>query len=106
MYFDISVTVQAPPSTANTTYSSEGMATTVWSASQTTEQANKQPLSGEIAFTDYGIVDSGVTNLFFMKTSTTAREGGRIVHGSLVYDIYRAEPYPNHYEVIVRPGGS
>ena len=103
MLLDITVTVQAPPTTANTTYDSERISTVVWTASQTTEQSNKQPLSGEIAFQEYGISNAGVTNLFFMKTSTSAQEGGRIIHGSDTYTIHRVEPYPNHYEVIVRP---
>ena len=99
MRLDISVTVQ----NKTVTYDSEGMAVIVWTVSQTTELSNKQPLSGEIAFQEYGISDAGITNLFFFKTSTTAQEGGRIVYGSETYDIYRIEKYPNHYEVIVRP---
>jgi hypothetical protein len=99
MLLDITVTVQ----NKTITYDSEGMPVEVWTASQTVEQANKQPLSGEIAFEEYGISAAGITNLFFMKTDTVAQEGGRIVHGSDTYDIYRVEPYPNHYEVIVRP---
>lgn len=103
MRLDISVIVQAPPSTANTTYDAEGMQTIVWTASQTTEKSNKQPLAGEIAFKEYGISDASITDLFFFKTFTTARENGRIIDGSNTYEIARAEPYPNHYEVIVRP---
>jgi len=103
MLLDISVTVQAPPSTANTTYDAEGIPTIVWTASQTTEMSNKQPLAGEIAFKEYGISDASITNLFFFKTLTSAQENGRIVDGSDTYDIYRIEKYPNHYEVIVRP---
>lgn len=99
MLLNITVTVQ----NKTTSYNSEGMSIEVWTASQTTELSNKQPLSGEIAFKEYGISDAGITNLFFLKTSTAAREGGRIVYGSEIYDIYRIEKYPNHYEVIVRP---
>lgn len=98
MLLNISVTVQ----NKSITYSAEGMPVIVWTASQTTELSNKQPLSGEIAFKEYGISDAGITNLFFFKTSTTAQEGGRIVYGSEAYDIYRIEKYNNHYEVIVR----
>jgi len=99
MRLDISVTVQ----NKTVSYDAEGMATEVWTASQTTELSNKQPLAGEIAFKEYGISDAGITNLFFFKTSTTAQENGRIVYGTETYDIYRIEKYPNHYEVIVRP---
>jgi len=99
MRLDISVTIQ----NKTTTYDSEGIATEVWTASQTTELSNKQPLAGEIAFKEYGISDAKITNLFFFKTSTTAQENGRIVYGTETYDIYREEKYPNHYEVIVRP---
>ena len=99
MRLDISVTIQ----NKTTTYDSEGIATEVWTASQTTELSNKQPLAGEIAFKEYGISDAGITNLFFFKTSTAAQENGRIVYGTETYDIYRIEKYPNHYEIIVRP---
>lgn len=99
MLLDITVTVQ----NKTTTYDTEGIPVEVWTASQTTEQSNKQPLSGEIAFQEYGISDAGITNLFFLKASTTAQEGGRIVNGAETYSIYRIEKYPNHYEAIVRP---
>lgn len=99
MLLDISVTVQ----NKEVTYDAEGIPVIVWTASQTTEKSNKQPLAGEIAFKEYGISDASITNLFFFKTSTSAQEGGRIAYGSETYDIYRIEKYPNHYEVIVRP---
>lgn len=99
MIFDINVTIQ----NKSLTYDSEGMPLEVWTASQTTERSNKQPLAGEIAFKDYGISDAGITNLFFLKTSTSARENGRIVYGTETYDIYRIEKFQNHYETIVRP---
>jgi len=99
MLLDITVTVQ----NKTKTYDAEGMPIEVWTANQTIERANKQPLAGEIAFKEYGISDAGITNLFFMKTSTTAQEGGRIVDDDGTYDIYRIEKYPNHYEVIVKP---
>jgi len=99
MLLDITVTVQ----NKITSYDGEGMPIEVWTASQTIEKANKQSLAGEIAFKEYGITDAGITNLFFFKTSTAAQEGGRIVHGSDTYDIYRVEKYPNHWEVIVKP---
>lgn len=98
MRLTASVTVQ----NKTTTYDSELMPIDVWTASQTAEKANKQPLSGEIAFKDYGISDAGISNLFFMKTSTTAIEGGRIVDSEGTYDIYRIEKYRHHYEVIVK----
>lgn len=99
MLLDITVTVQ----NKTTTYDAEGIPVETWTASQTIEKSNKQPLAGEIAFKEYGISDAGITNLFFFKTSTAAQENGRIVYGSETYDIYRIEKYPNHYEVIVRP---
>ena len=99
MLFDITVTIQ----NKTVTYDSEGMAVTVWTASQTIELSNKQPLAGEIVFKEYGISDAGITNLFFFKTSTVATENERIVDSDGTYDIYRVDKYPNHYEVIVRP---
>jgi len=99
MLLDITVTIQ----NKTVAYDAEGMPIETWTASQTTEKSNKQPLAGEIAFKEYGISDAGITNLFFLKTSTTAQENGRIVDDEGTYDIYRIEKYPNHYEVIVRP---
>lgn len=84
-------------------YDSEGMPIETWTASQTIELSNKQPLAGEIAFNEYGISDAGITNLFFFATSTSAQENGRIVDDEGTYSIYRVEKYQNHYEVIVRP---
>ena len=99
MLLDIIVTIQ----NKTTTYDTEGMSIEVWTASQTSENSNKQPLSGEIAFKDYGISNAGITNLFFFETTTSVQENGRIIYGSDSYDIFRVEKYPNHYEVIVRP---
>lgn len=99
MRLDITVTIQ----NKSITYDHEGMQTIIWTASQTIEQSNKQPLAGEIAFNEYGISDAGITNLFFLKTSTSAQEGGRIIYGTETYNIYRIEKYENHHEVIVRP---
>lgn len=98
MLLDITVTVQ----NKTTIYDTEGMPVEVWTASQTTELSNKQPLLGEIAFREYGISDAGITNLFFFKTSTAAQEGSRIVYGTETYSVYRIEKYSKHYEVIVR----
>jgi len=99
MLLNITVTIQ----NKTTEYDIEGMPIETWTASQTTEKSNKQPLAGEIAFKEYGISDAGITNLFFLKTSTTAQENGRIVDDEGTYDIYRIEKYPNHYEIIVKP---
>ena len=99
MILNITVTVQ----NKTTAYDAEGIAIETWTASQTIEKSNKQPLSGEIAFKEYGISDAGITNLFFFKTSTSSIENGRIVDNDGTYDIYRVEKYPNHYEVIVKP---
>lgn len=98
MRLDITVTIQ----NKTTSYDAEGIGIEIWTASQTTELSNKQPLAGEIAFNEYGISDAGITHLFFLKTSTTAQENSRIVHNSKTYDVYRIEQYPNHYEAIVR----
>ena len=97
------VTVQAPPTTANTTYDSEGISTIIWTASQTTEKGDKQPLSGEVAPYRYGLSESGITNIIFLKSSTTAAEGGRIIHDSETYEIYRLEEFDNHCEALVKP---
>jgi hypothetical protein len=96
MILNISVSVQ----NKTTTFDTEGIPVDAWIP--TAEKSNKQPLAGEIAFKEYGITDATITNLFFLKTSTAARENGRIVYGD-TYEIVRIEKYPNHYEAIVRP---
>lgn len=98
MLLDIDVVVQ----NKTVSYDSEGVAQVIWTASQTIEKANKQPLSGEVAYLEFGISDATIVSLFFVKTSTSAIEGGRIVYGTETYDIYRIEKYSNHYEVIVK----
>jgi hypothetical protein len=98
MLLDRSVIVQ----NKSITYDSEGGSIEVWTASQTAERANKQPLSGEIAFKEYGITEAGISDLFFMATSTAARESGRLVDSEGTYEIYRIEKYSNHYEVIAK----
>jgi len=99
MKLDITVTVQ----NKITTFDGEGIPVDIWTASQTIEASHKQPLSGEMAFKDYGISSAGEMNLFFLKTSTSAKENGRIIDNDGTYTIYRIEKYPIHYEVIVRP---
>jgi len=98
MKLNTSVTVQNQSSS----YTVESMASVVWTASQTLEMSNHQPVSGEIAYKEYGISGGGIVDVFFFKTSTTAQEGGRIVDGSDTYDIYRIKKYPNHYEAIAK----
>jgi hypothetical protein len=101
MRLDRTVTVQSP-ATADVTYDSEGISSKVWTAVQTTEPANRQVLDGELAFKDYGISAAGISNIFFLKTSTSAIESGRIIDDK-TYEIVRIEPYQNHIEAIVRP---
>ena len=95
------VTVQNKSASMTT----EGMLTEIWTASQTTEEMSKQPLSGEIAYKEYGISDAGITHVFFTSNgaTTTAQKGGRIVDSVGTYDIYQVEPWQRHYEIIVRP---
>lgn len=81
----------------------EGMPIVNWTASETTESVGKETLTGELAFQEYGISDAAISNLFFAKTSSTAQQEGRIVNGTKTYEIVRVEPYPNHWEIIVRP---
>lgn len=97
----VNVTVQ----NISATQTSELMTTEVWTASQTTEEMSKQPLSGEIAYQEYGISDAGVVYLFCTTegASTAAQEGGRLVDSAGTYDIYRVESWRNHYEIIARP---
>ena len=101
MLFDRTVTIQSP-TTADVTYDSEGISSKAWTAVQTSERANKQVLDGELAFNDYGISTVGISNIFFLKTSTSTIESGRIIDDK-TYEVVRIEPYFNHVEAIVRP---
>lgn len=99
MLLDISIIVQEK----TTTYDGEGMSIETWTASQTTIDANRQPLGGEIAFKEYGISDAGVTDLFFTSVNTALQTNRRIIDNSETFDIYRVEKYPTHYEIITKP---
>lgn len=103
MRLTANATVQPIPTTANTTYDAEGIMSLVWSSNQTTEKVNFQPLSGEIAFQEYGISDAKISNLVFMKKDTVAQEGGRIIYNSITYQVCGKDEFPNHCEVIVKP---
>ncbi len=106
MFVDTTITVQ----NKDTTFDTEGMSLEVWTANETTLAANHQPLSGEIAYKEYGISDASLTDLFFTPVHTaiatknlTAKITVRIIDGSEAFDVYRVEPFSAHYEVICRP---
>lgn len=98
MILDTSVVVQI----VSSSLTSEGVVTQVWTASQTTELTNIQTISGEIAFKQYGISDTGIYTLFFFPTSSSVVNACRIVYGSDTYSVYRVSKYPNHWEVLAR----
>ena len=98
MLVDISIIIQEK----TTIYDNEGIAIETWTASQTTIDANRQPLGGEIAFKEYGISDAGVTDLFFTPINTAVQTNRRIVDNLEIFDVYRVEKFPTHYEVIAK----
>ena len=99
MYLNTTVTIQAK----TTTYDSEGMQVEVWTASQTVESANKQFLSGEDAYKDYGISDAGETWIFFLKSNSVVAKNNRIVDSVGTFDVCAVPPWQNHKEAICRP---
>ncbi len=99
MFVDTTITVQNKEKTFDT----EGMSIEVWTADETLLAANHQPLSGEVAFKEYGISDASLTDLFFTPVHTAVHTNARIIDGSETFDIYRVERFSAHYESICRP---
>jgi len=88
---------------ASASYTSEAMPSLVWTANQSLKMVNIQPLSGEMAYKDYGISEAGITKLMFCDVDSVFQKGRRIVHGSNTYAIYSVEEFPTHYECPLKP---
>jgi len=97
MILTATVTIQ----NQTTNYDAEGLPVIVWTANQTTEQAGHQPLSDELEYKSYGVND-GITDRFFLKTTSAAKENGRILDAGIAYIVRRIKPYPNHWEATAR----
>jgi SPP1 family predicted phage head-tail adaptor len=85
-----------------TNYDSEGVPTESWSKAATI-QADIQPLGGELAERQYGIVETGITSRMFCNPSDAIQEARRVVHDDKTYEIRYVAPYRGHMEALLRP---
>ena len=85
-----------------TSYDSEGVPTEAWKKAATI-QADIQPLGGELAERQYGIVEVGITARMFCNPSTDVQLARRAVYDSTTYEIRYVAAYRGHYEVLLRP---
>lgn len=82
-------------------YSDIGLPTESWGTG-TSIQADIQPIGGEIAQRDYGVVETGITARMFCDPSDDVKTGSRVEHGSDIYEIRHVARYRGHYEVLLR----
>ena len=85
-----------------TSYDSEGVPTESWTKAATI-QADIQPLGGELAERQYGIVETGITSRMFCNPSTGVQLARRVVYDSTTYEIRHVAAYRGHMEVLLRP---
>lgn len=85
-----------------TSYDSEGVPTESWSKAATI-QADIQPLGGELAQKEYGIVETGITMRMFCNPSDAVQLARRVVCDSTTYEIRHVADYRGHMEVLLRP---
>lgn len=83
------------------TYDDIGMPTESWGTGSSI-QADIQPMGGEIAQKDYGIVDTGITARMFCNPSDDVQAGSRVEHGSDIYEIRHVARYRGHIEALLR----
>ena len=82
-------------------YSDIGLPTESWGTGSSI-QADIQPMGGEIAERQYGIIETGITSRMFCNPSDDVQQGSRVVHGTEVYEIRHVARYRGHYEVLLR----
>lgn len=85
-----------------TSYDSEGVPTGTW-ATVATIRADIQPLGGELAQREYGIVENGITSRMFCNPSTDVQLARRVVHDGKTYEIRHIAACRGHMEVLLRP---
>lgn len=93
-----SVEIQAK----TTGYDDEGIPTQTWDTVATI-RADIQPLGGELAERQYGIVEIGITARMFCNPSTDVQLARRVVYDSTTYEIRHVADYRGHMEVLLRP---
>jgi head-tail adaptor len=85
-----------------TNYDSEGVPTESWSKAATI-RADIQPLGGELAERQYGIVETGITSRMFCNPSDAVQLARRVVCDSTTYEVRHVAAYRGHMEVLLRP---
>lgn len=85
-----------------TSYDSEGVPTESWSKAATI-QADIQPLGGELAERQYGIVEVGITARMFCNPSNAVQLARLVVYDGNTYEIRHVAAYRGHMEVLLRP---
>jgi head-tail adaptor len=85
-----------------TSYDSEGVPTESWKKAATI-RADIQPLGGELAERQYGIVETGITSRMFCNPSDAVQLARRVVHDSRNYEIRYVAAYRGHMEILLRP---
>lgn len=93
-----SVQIQAK----TTGYDDIGMPIETW-GTVATIQADIQPLGGELAQREYGIVETGITSRMFCNPSTDVQLARRVVYDGNDYEIRHVAAYRGHMEVLLRP---
>lgn len=93
-----SVEIQAK----TTGYDDEGIPTQTWDTVATI-RADIQPLGGELAERQYGIVETGITSRMFCNPANAVQLARRVVHDGKTYEIRHVASYRGHMEVLLRP---
>ena len=85
-----------------TGYDDIGMPVESWETVATI-QADIQPLGGELAQKEYGIVETGITSRMFCNPSDAVQLARRVVYEGNTYEVRHVAVYRGHYEVLLRP---
>ena len=85
-----------------TGYDGEGIPIETWETVATI-QADIQPLGGELAERQYGIIESGITSRMFCNPSNAVQLTRRVLHDGKTYEIRHVAAYRGHMEVLLRP---
>lgn len=84
-----------------TGHDDEGIPITTWNTVATI-RADIQPLGGELAERQYGIVEVGITARMFCNPNSAVQLARR-VHDGNTYEIRHVAAYRGHMEVLLRP---
>jgi hypothetical protein len=85
-----------------TGYDDIGMPIETW-GTVATIQADIQPLGGELAQREYGIVETGITSRMFCNPSGAVQLARQVAHDGETYEIRHVAAYRGHMEVLLRP---